>query len=199
MQCNQQKNVFNSIMSFLPDNRPITSIRIVEDYENCPKDYTPINRTYDQDSDADLWRETNILFGKQTARYLCISKTETLHDFVVEELRIISEKNAPPTGYSVLTYTTDTKQKAWRKKQIAYKLTKRKNVTCAITDIIVCSKLKVAPIGFKMAGEVNGIYLCYKTGTIPTRLPPPIPDKIKPSIVSNAEISVNKLNISKKS
>lgn len=26
-------NVFNSIMSFLPDNRPITSLHIVEDYE----------------------------------------------------------------------------------------------------------------------------------------------------------------------
>lgn len=28
-----QKNVINSIMSFLPDNRPITSLQIVEDYE----------------------------------------------------------------------------------------------------------------------------------------------------------------------
>lgn len=26
-------NVFNSIMSFLPDNRPITSLHIVEDFE----------------------------------------------------------------------------------------------------------------------------------------------------------------------
>lgn len=29
----QQKNVISSIMSFLPDNRPITSLQIVEDYE----------------------------------------------------------------------------------------------------------------------------------------------------------------------
>lgn len=28
-----QKNVINSIMSFLPDNRPITSLQIVEDFE----------------------------------------------------------------------------------------------------------------------------------------------------------------------
>lgn len=28
-----QKNVITSIMSFLPDNRPITSLHIVEDYE----------------------------------------------------------------------------------------------------------------------------------------------------------------------
>lgn len=28
-----QKNVITSIMSFLPDNRPITSLQIVEDYE----------------------------------------------------------------------------------------------------------------------------------------------------------------------
>lgn len=29
----QHKNVINSIMNFLPDNRPITSLQIVEDYE----------------------------------------------------------------------------------------------------------------------------------------------------------------------
>uniref|UniRef100_A0A1B0C0F2 MABP domain-containing protein n=1 Tax=Glossina palpalis gambiensis TaxID=67801 RepID=A0A1B0C0F2_9MUSC len=81
-----QKNVINSIMSFLPDNRPITSLQIVEDYEKCPKNFTSIHRTYDQDADADLWRENNILFGRQTTRYLCLSKTEGLPDYVLETL-----------------------------------------------------------------------------------------------------------------
>ena len=54
----------------------------------CPKNFTPINRTYDQDSDADLWRES-ILFGRQTTRYLCLSKTEGLPEYVVETLKYV--------------------------------------------------------------------------------------------------------------
>uniref|UniRef100_A0A0A1XKX0 Multivesicular body subunit 12A n=1 Tax=Zeugodacus cucurbitae TaxID=28588 RepID=A0A0A1XKX0_ZEUCU len=170
-----QKNVINSIMSFLPDNRPITSLQIVEDYEKCPKNFTPIHRTYDQDADADLWRENNILFGRQTTRYLCLSKTEGLPEYVVETLKVIPEKTQPPKEFSLLSRTADTEQKAWRKRQIAYKLTKRGNVTQAVTDIILCSKLKVAPEGFKLAGDINGVLICYKTSAIPIRSPPPVP------------------------
>lgn len=53
----------------------------------CPKNFVSIHRTHDQDSDADLWRETNILFGKRTGRYLCLSKSEGLPDYIVEKLR----------------------------------------------------------------------------------------------------------------
>lgn len=52
----------------------------------CPKNFVPVNRTHDQDADADLWRETNI-FGKRTSRYLCLSKTEGLPDYIVETLK----------------------------------------------------------------------------------------------------------------
>lgn len=100
-------NVFNSIMSFLPDNRPITSLHIVEDFErlvcsgpfdsdlsiliafvrfSCPKNFSAISRTYDQDSDADLWRDYS-LFGRQNTRYLCLSKSEGLPEYVVETLQ----------------------------------------------------------------------------------------------------------------
>lgn len=142
--------------------------------KNAQKNFSPVHRTYDQDQDADLWRE-KIIIGRPTSRYLCISKTEGLPEYVLETLKIISEKDSPPQEFSLLSRTADTEQKAWRKKQIAYKLSKRGNVTNAITDIILCSKLKSAPEGFKFAGEINGILICYKTGAIPIRLPPPIP------------------------
>lgn len=183
-------NVFNSIMSFLPDNRPITSLHIVEDFERCPKNFSAIHRTYDQDADADLWRDYNILFGRQTTRYLCLSKSEGLPEYVVETLKVIAEKVAPPKEFSLLSRTADSDQKAWRKRQIAYKLSKRGTVTQAVTDVILCSKLKIAPDGFKLAGDINGVLICYKTGAIPVRLPPPVPG-------SNCEVeqALNRLNL----
>lgn len=51
----------------------------------------PVHRTHDQDADADLWRETNILFGKRTSRYLCLSKSEGLPDYIVETLKYVIE------------------------------------------------------------------------------------------------------------
>ncbi|XP_073828136.1 multivesicular body subunit 12-like Mvb12 [Musca autumnalis] len=193
------KNVITSIMNFLPDNRPITSLHIVEDYEKCPKNFTPISRTYDQDADADLWRESNYLFGRQTTRYLCLSKTEGLPEYVVETLKVIAEKIAPPKEFSLLSRTADSDQKAWRKRQIAYKLSKRGTVTHAVTDIILCSKLKIAPDGFKLAGDINGILICYKTGAIPVRMPPPVPGLVPAQTngggISEAEKALNRLNL----
>lgn len=65
---------------------------------------------------------------------------------------VISERDQPSEGFSLLSRTADSEQKAWRKRQITYKLTKRTSVTQAVTDIILCSKLKMAPEGFLLAG-----------------------------------------------
>ncbi|KAH8354743.1 hypothetical protein KR084_005902 [Drosophila pseudotakahashii] len=191
-------NVFNSIMSFLPDNRPITSLHIVEDFERCPKNFSAINRTYDQDSDADLWRDFS-LFGRQNTRYLCLSKSEGLPEYVVETLQVIADKTAPPKEFSQVSRTADSDQKAWRKRQVIYKLSKRGTVTQAVTDIILCSKLKAAPDGFKLAGDINGVLICYKTSAIPVRLSPPVPGGggVPAPVSSTCEVeqALNRLNL----
>ncbi|KQS30034.1 multivesicular body subunit 12A isoform X1 [Drosophila erecta] len=188
-------NVFNSIMSFLPDNRPITSLHIVEDFERCPKNFSAINRTYDQDSDADLWRDYS-LFGRQNTRYLCLSKSEGLPEYVVETLQVISDKTPPPKEFSQVSRTADSDQKAWRKRQVIYKLSKRGTVTQAVTDIILCSKLKAAPDGFKLAGDINGVLICYKTSAIPVRLSPPVPSGGVPAPATcEVEQALNRLNL----
>lgn len=89
--------------------------------------------------------------------------------------RVCSERELPGEGFSILTRTADTEHKAWRKKQICYRLAKRGSVTQAVTDVILCSKTKLAPEGFIMAGEINGITVCFKSGPIPHRPPPSIP------------------------
>lgn len=143
----------------------------MEHIDKCPIGFVPIKKTYDQDQDADLWREGSFL-KRKSGRYLCISKSEgnlnnNLHNisftkhqhillgipnFVVQEILVFSEKSIPPTGCSILTKTADTEQKAWRKKQLGYKLVNKNLTRTAITDIIVCSRLKKAPEGFQFAG-----------------------------------------------
>lgn len=143
----------------------------MESVEKCPGGFVPVSRTYDQDQDADLWREGSF-FKRSSARYLCLSKTEGdshtgfflqiercslftftgLPGFIIEEILILNEKSVPPEGYSLLYRTVDTEQKAWRKKQLCYRLAHRRTVRQAVTDIIVCSRLKKAPDGFTLAG-----------------------------------------------
>lgn len=54
-------------------------------------------------------------------------------------------------------------------------MAKRGSVSSAVTDVILCSKTKIAPDGFTLAGDINGITVCFKSGPIPHRPPPSIP------------------------
>lgn len=68
--------MMGSLSQSLPDERPLTAITIVENSSKCPEGFFPILKTYDEDSDADLWKQQAI-FGKRTCRYLCLSKSES--------------------------------------------------------------------------------------------------------------------------
>lgn len=156
--------ILNTLSISLPDDRPITGIQVVESVNKCPDGFSVISRTYDQDQDADLWREGSFL-KRKSERYLCLSKTQGLPGYVVEEIIIVNDK-IPPEGYCLLSRTVDTEQKAWRKKQLCYRLVPRKQAILAVTDIIICSRLKRAPEGFTLAGEINGVVICYKMGNV---------------------------------
>lgn len=70
----------------------------------------------------------------------------------MEAVKIIGEKDTPPQGFSTLQRTVDTEIKAWRKKQIVYKLSPRESVKEVVTDVILCSKSKYAPQEYVSAG-----------------------------------------------
>lgn len=108
--------------------------------------------------------------------------------------RVCGERELPGEGFSILTRTADTEHKAWRKKQICYRLAKRGTVTQAITDVILCSKTKIAPDGFTLAGDINGVTVCYKSGPIPHRPPPSVPSN--QTAVNELENSLYYMNIS---
>jgi ESCRT-I complex subunit MVB12 len=119
---------------------------------------------------------------------LCLSKTEGLSEFIIESLKVIAEKETAPDGYTGLSKTADSEQKAWRKKQIVYRLSKRHQVTQAVTDIILCSKFKYAPEGFLTAGEINGVIICYKL-TLVSTLSRELP--ALPNYINNNNNSIN--------
>ncbi|XP_058802768.1 uncharacterized protein LOC131670829 [Phymastichus coffea] len=160
------KMLVHQLSSVLPDDRPITAINIIEDLDKCPPNFTVVSRTYDLDSDADLWRESGLFIKKKT-RYICFSKTEGLPHSVIEKISIHDEREPPPDGFSMISHTVDSMQKAWRKRQLCYKIRNKDLCTCAVSDIIICSRLgkgsKMAPDEFTYAGVINGVYLCYKT------------------------------------
>lgn len=164
LKINSKKWV-SGLPSPLPDDRPITSINVVEDIDKCPANYSVVSKTYDQDIDADLWRESG-LFIKKKGRYICLSKTEGLPNYVVQDIVIINERESPPDGFSMISQTVDTEQRAWRKKQVCYRLRNKAACSKAVTDIIICSRIKKAPTGFTYAGEINGVTICYKTSQV---------------------------------
>lgn len=152
--------MMRDLWNALPDNRPITSICVVEEPHKCPPGYQVVSRTYDQDTDADLWKDG--FFGRKITRYLCLSKTEGHLEYIVEDIAVINERDTPPDGYTLLSQTHDTDQKAMRKKQFCYKLCGRSGVEQAVTDIIILSKSKQAPQGFSLVGEMNSLLICKK-------------------------------------
>ncbi|KAL7646507.1 UNVERIFIED_CONTAM: hypothetical protein RMT77_001758 [Armadillidium vulgare] len=153
------RDLYNSLP--LPDDRPITSLCIVEEISGCPPNYTVVSKTHDQDIDADLCKDG---FFKRISRYLCHSKTEGFFGYVVEHILILNDKESRPAGYTILEQTSDTNQRAFRKKQLCYKAVPRHMATQTITDIIILSRSKVAPSGFSLFGEMNGLSICYKPG-----------------------------------
>lgn len=148
--------------SFIPDDKPITAISVLEDIQKCPPSYTVVSKTLDQDSDADMWRESAFFLRK--TRYLCISKTEGISDYIVENICIINEKETPPDGFCLISRTIDSDQRAWRKRQICYRLTKRSLAKSCISDIVFQAKSKKPLEGYCSAGDLNGLTLCYKQG-----------------------------------
>ena len=72
--------------------------------------------------------------------------------FVIEKILVINDKEIPPIGFSTVYRTVDTEQKAWRKKQICFRLLDKRSISKAITDIIVCYRSLSASDHFQLAG-----------------------------------------------
>lgn len=118
-------------------------------------------RTHDLDADADLWKDG--LFSRRVTRYVCLSKTQGRPEHVVESLLILpTAQEFPPEGYSLLTNTSDSNAKAFKKKQLCYRLAPFKGPTDSIVDVVILSKLKNPPDGYEHVGDINGMHFCVR-------------------------------------
>jgi len=73
---------------------------------------------------------------------ICVAKLSTVH--------IVTFSAVVYWNVALLIFLTD--QKAWRKRQLCYKLARREQATSAVTDIIIMGRSKRAPMGFSFAG-----------------------------------------------
>ena len=77
-----------------------------------------------------------------------------LQDLVLADLVINNEHDPPPSGYTLIDYTLDTREKATRKKQICVRMLPRHTTHDALSDLILLSRSKRAPPEYTLAGWV---------------------------------------------
>ena len=129
----------------------------------------PVERTYDTNQDADLWKDSFFSFS-QVKRYICFTRFFPLANGklnnVIETLSILEERETVPKGYTLIETTVDTNERAMKKKQLAAKICSRAAATDAITDLVLVRDGR-PPAGYVLLGEINGLYLACKIGPVP--------------------------------
>ncbi|KAM3727212.1 Multivesicular body subunit 12B [Dirofilaria immitis] len=157
---------------------PITSVIIVADKNRCPRGFTPITRTFDEQNDADLWRESSFTFFSRPVRYLAISRDtpqNTVGTHVVTDLCVVKDSDPIPMGFIAIDYTADSKEKALRKKYLCVRTVARDAVVDAVGEILLLSKMRKPLKNYSSAGEVDGILICFKHIVIPSSFGVAIP------------------------
>ncbi|KAM7305781.1 hypothetical protein ISCGN_015677 [Ixodes scapularis] len=195
-ECRPDRKMMQDLLKVLPDDLPITDVCILEDPQNCPPGYHVVDKTFDQDTDADLWKDG--FFGRRITRYICYSKAQNTE--CIQSLVVVADKEMPPEGHVVMSATRDTDQRAMKKKFLCFKTVSRDYAGEAVSDIIVLSKSRKPPDGFVLAGEVNSLHIGYKlTQVTPVNgrknsyhqpplppLPYPLPSHIENHLQGNA-------------
>lgn len=154
---------------------PITGICLVAKAASVPTGYQCIRKTFDDTNrDADLMADS-ILERKD--RFLCITRLYPLTDvrtlsndraLVLEDIKLINERDTAPASYTALTYTIDTREKGTAKKLICVKMTERQAGIKCICDIVFLYRSKRPPQLYTLIGDINGLQMCTREGVVPT-------------------------------
>ncbi|VDK78369.1 unnamed protein product [Litomosoides sigmodontis] len=165
---------------------PITSVIIVADKNRCPRGFVPITKTFDEQGDADLWRESSFTFFSRPVRHLAITRDtpqNRVGTHVVTDLCVVKDSDPIPMGFVAIDYTADSKEKALRKKYLCVRTVSRDAVVDAVGEIILLSKLRKPPKNYSSAGEVDGILICFKHIVIPSSFGVAIPRSSSTSVL----------------
>ncbi|CAF3800599.1 unnamed protein product [Rotaria sp. Silwood1] len=158
-------------------NLPITGICLVSKPNNVPTGYICIRKVSDDPSrDADLMTDSLL---ERKDRFVCITRIFPLagnKTLVLEDIKLINERDTPPPNYFALLETVDTKAKGTVKRTICVKLVERQAGMKCICDVIFLYRSKRPPQFYTLIGDINGLQMCVKEGTVPPfRAPPPVP------------------------
>ncbi|CAF1594915.1 unnamed protein product [Rotaria magnacalcarata] len=160
---------------------PITGICLVTKPNNVPIGYDCIRKVHDDTSrDADLMADSLL---ERKDRFMCITRIIPLANNrpdVIEDIKLINERDNPPAAYAVLAYTADTREKGTNKKLICVKMAEIQGGMKCICDIIFLYRSRRPPQFYTSIGEINGLQMCIKEGTAPTLRPPPLPPAPQP-------------------
>lgn len=121
-------------------------------------------------------------------RFLCITRIWPLADnraLVLEDIKLINERESPPANYAVLAHTIDSREKGTTKKLICVKMVERQGGMKCICDIVFLYRSKRPPQFYTSIGEINSLQMCVKEGTVPAMRPPPAPLQPQSNIYPN--------------
>jgi len=113
---------------------------------------------------------------ERKVRFLCITRVYPLagnNTLVLEDIKVINERDILAPQYIALTQTMDTYEKGTAKRIICVKMVERQAGMKCICDIIFLYRLKRPPQFYTLIGDINGLQMCIKEGTVPPlRVPP---------------------------
>ena len=103
-------------------------------------------------------------------RFLCITRAYALagnRTLILEDVKLIPDRESPPANYIPLTQTVDTYEKGTSKRVICVKQEERQAGMKCICDIIFLHRSKRPPQFYTSIGEINGLQMCVKEGSVP--------------------------------
>lgn len=115
-------------------------------------------------------------FIERKDRFLCITRIWPLvnmrtlgsdRNLILEDVKLINERETPPPSYTALAYTYDTREKGTAKRLICVKMAERQPGMKCICDIVFLYRAKRPPQSYTIIGEINGLQMCVKEGTVP--------------------------------
>jgi ESCRT-I complex subunit MVB12 len=161
----------DNISSMNDTSLPITGICIVTKANNVPTGYQCI-RKGSKHYDSSMYLCT-IFSSLCFTRIYPLAGNKTL---VLEDIKLINERDSLTPQYTALTQTVDTLDKCTAKRLICVKLVERQAGMKCVCDIIFLYRSKRPPQFYTLIGEINGLQMCIKEGSVPSlRAPPPIP------------------------
>ena len=110
---------------------------------------------------------------------------------MIEDIKLLNDRETL-SGFVPIEKCSDTSEKAFQKKVLCIKVAHRFFTSTAVSDIILLSKTKRAPMGYSYIGEINAHLICIKFSQIPTGnnpgnagVAPPIPPRPASIYMSN--------------